>query len=386
MADGTTMVAKDGIATAQNRLRCDLLSHIDSGKLGVGSRIQPFRVLSEKYSIGVPHIVEVVHQLQREGYLRTIRGSGTYVCEPRRDSEPTTVALAIRTQGDIYAEFTGHLLGQLHEKKLIPRIVGVDSLRPVTDIRQIEATYDQLLRENPSVLVLDSSASEETLPRQLYDYERRGGRIVQIFTETGDFRFASLVLPDYEDAVCQATRHFIESHDFESVALLTRVRRPNEPVRWSNTTFYQRGFYRALRTARRPVRATRIRVCAAPEYDLRMNDIRRVLDSPKRPRAIVAERDHMADLALRVADELGLRVPEDLAICGVGDVPVGRDLDLTTLRWDWAEMARQVVREITNSATQPPTSRKVVHMTPELVVRSSCGCRPRPEAQEHTQP
>jgi DNA-binding LacI/PurR family transcriptional regulator/DNA-binding transcriptional regulator YhcF (GntR family) len=368
------MVVQRGVSRAQRQFREDLLHHIDSGKLMAGSRIQPFRVLSEKYSIGVPAIIEVVHQLQREGYVRTIRGSGTYVCERPDDKSPTTVALAIRTQGDVYAEFTGHLLGQLHQQDVIPRVAGLDSLHPYTNIRQVESTFNHLLSDTPSVLVLDSSASEERLPSQLYDYERRGGRIVQIFNEIGDFRFASHILPDYEDAICQATRHFIEEHDYDSVALLTRTRRPKEPARWSYTKLYHRGFYRALRTASRSVNGRRIRVCAAPNNERRMADIRRVLAGPKRPRAIVAERDHMANITLRVAAELGLRVPEDLAVCGIGDVPVAEQCELTTVRWNWNDMARQVVHEIANISTKPPTSRKVVRMTPELVVRSSCGC------------
>lgn len=66
------------------------------------------------------------------------------------------------------------------------------------------------------------------------------------------------------------------------------------------------------------------------------------------PDAVLAASDRMAAGALRAALELGLRVPEDLAISGFDDFEFTRYTtpSLTTVRVPHADMARQAVRSL----------------------------------------
>lgn len=73
---------------------------------------------------------------------------------------------------------------------------------------------------------------------------------------------------------------------------------------------------------------------------------RSLLDRPDRPDAIFVANDHMAFVAMDVArSELGLRIPEDLAVIGFDDVPPAAwpAYDLTTIRQRASAMVARTV-------------------------------------------
>jgi LacI family transcriptional regulator len=71
-----------------------------------------------------------------------------------------------------------------------------------------------------------------------------------------------------------------------------------------------------------------------------------LLRQPDRPTAIFASNDEMAAGIMRVANQLGLRIPEDLSVVGFDDLPLAKQLypTLTTIR--------QPIRAIAETATQ----------------------------------
>lgn len=102
---------------------------------------------------------------------------------------------------------------------------------------------------------------------------------------------------------------------------------------------------------------------------------RRLLELGKPPTAIFAASDLMAAGALRAASELGLRVPEDLAIVGFDDIALASLITprLTTVRQDMHALgeaaAQGLARMIDDSEAAP--ARELVPT--RLVVRASSG-------------
>jgi len=87
--------------------------------------------------------------------------------------------------------------------------------------------------------------------------------------------------------------------------------------------------------------------------------------------------DRMALGALKTTRQLGLRVPEDLAIVGYDDIPDAAYFypSLSTVRQDMVALGRRAVRELgqeieANRSGDPSTPRSVV-LRPELIVRES---------------
>lgn len=101
---------------------------------------------------------------------------------------------------------------------------------------------------------------------------------------------------------------------------------------------------------------------------------RRVLEGPGRPTALAAAADVLAIGALLAARELGLRVPEDLAVVGYGDIEIARLLDppLATLSTPTLEMGRLAAESprSTDARRLPPCRdhhpADALHRPPEL--------------------
>lgn len=102
---------------------------------------------------------------------------------------------------------------------------------------------------------------------------------------------------------------------------------------------------------------------------------RKLLRLPNRPTAIFASNDYMASGALKVAQQMKLRVPYDLSVSGYDDAPLARRLwpRLTTVRHPVEQVCREaaelLIRQLMGeTATFDPN---VIHS--ELVIRESTG-------------
>ncbi|MDH6112217.1 LacI family transcriptional regulator [Kitasatospora sp. MAP12-15] len=104
----------------------------------------------------------------------------------------------------------------------------------------------------------------------------------------------------------------------------------------------------------------------------------KLLRSPNRPPAIFCSTDDQAIGLLRAAREVGIRVPEDLAVAGFDDVPEAAlaDPPLTTVASEREAMARAAVDLVLDDSLMVPGSdtERVRRFPSRLVVRRSCGC------------
>lgn len=106
--------------------------------------------------------------------------------------------------------------------------------------------------------------------------------------------------------------------------------------------------------------------------------VAQLLQRPDRPSAIFAPVDVLAIRVMGVIRNLGLRIPEDVAVAGFDDILMSAYLDppLTTVRHPAAQVGRRAAEllferlEAGDSAVLKPTVERVPC---ELVIRRSCG-------------
>ena len=86
------------------------------------------------------------------------------------------------------------------------------------------------------------------------------------------------------------------------------------------------------------------------------------------PTAVVAAEDSIAMALLRALHEAGLRVPQDISVAGIDDIPASAQAipPLTTLRQPIFEMAAAAYRAITDR------KQKTISIPGTLMIRSSC--------------
>lgn len=100
---------------------------------------------------------------------------------------------------------------------------------------------------------------------------------------------------------------------------------------------------------------------------------RQLLNVRPRPTALFAFNDLMALGAYKAADELGLKIPEDLSIIGYDDIEIARFLSpsLTTVRQSAYEIGQRTGEMLIAHLAEGEPLDGVYQLTPELVVRES---------------
>ncbi len=94
--------------------------------------------------------------------------------------------------------------------------------------------------------------------------------------------------------------------------------------------------------------------------------------------AVFIASDVQALGALDVANEMGVRIPEDLAVVSFDDIEMASHAQLTTMRqpmYDMGVLALEKLLERTRNVSAPPT---LTMFVPELIVRKTCGASSRP--------
>lgn len=101
-----------------------------------------------------------------------------------------------------------------------------------------------------------------------------------------------------------------------------------------------------------------------------------LLASVPRPDAIFAGSDAMAIGVLQAARQLGLTVPDDLAVMGFDDIEPDRthQLDLSTVRQPARVLGVRAVQMLTALIADPTKGPLQEWLPTELVLRGSCGC------------
>ena len=104
---------------------------------------------------------------------------------------------------------------------------------------------------------------------------------------------------------------------------------------------------------------------------------RRLLERSDRPTALFAATDLQAVGVLKAARELGLRIPEDLALAGGDDIELAEFLEvpLTTFRQPAREIGMLGAEILMARLRVGSQALQQVVLKPKLIVRRSSGCR-----------
>jgi LacI family transcriptional regulator len=94
------------------------------------------------------------------------------------------------------------------------------------------------------------------------------------------------------------------------------------------------------------------------------------LDPP--PTAIFASNDQMAIGVFQVAQELGLRIPDDLSVIGFDNITESKYMGLTTVDQFISEMGYVATQMLIKLINDIPLEDQTYQMKTQLVIRSSC--------------
>jgi DNA-binding LacI/PurR family transcriptional regulator len=175
----------------------------------------------------------------------------------------------------------------------------------------------------------------------------------------------SSVCLDDEKVAYEATRHLI-SLGHTSIAMVTG------PMEEDCSQDRTDGYRRALQETGMEVDETMI-----IEGDWSATSGRDALlsfvEQGRVPGAVFAQNDRMAMGVLRAARDVNLKVPTQLAVIGVDDMPLSSYFDppLTTMQQDMPRIGREATRILLEIISKKNTSMRAVKLSAQLVVRQS---------------
>ncbi|MFZ2635617.1 MAG: LacI family DNA-binding transcriptional regulator [Rectinemataceae bacterium] len=131
-----------------------------------------------------------------------------------------------------------------------------------------------------------------------------------------------------------------------------------------------KGFSRAMAESGSPVRPEHVALSDLSVEDARQS-ARAMLSLPDRPRAVFAMSDIHAIGVLRAAADLGLRVPEDLAVMGFDDIEAASYMNLSTVSQSLQESGRLAAETLIAKIREPQRARQSIQLAIGIVERGT---------------
>jgi len=258
-----------------------------------------------------------------------------------------------------YAYFSP-IVGALEEraKKEGYLVVMSESLRQVSIEREVVERFKQLLVS--AVVVHPSSSNTE----HLVNTDRAGTPVIAFARpwDEGD----SIGVDNFE-AGCIAARFLLERNHRE-VAIVGTDSEENVPAKMRVD-----GFLKTISDAGGAISVQRIISVAGTSFEDGCMAAEEL--AGKRPHAIFCVSDRLAFGLVNRLLEIGVRVPEDVAVIGCDNLPQSTysQVPLTTVELPVSEMATLVTNTVFDRIQNPTRLPKRQELLiPKLVIRSSC--------------
>ena len=219
-----------------------------------------------------------------------------------------------------------------------------------------------------AIIVMPSTFDIIGMDEELFDLLEQEARCPIICLQTGYPGFYTISINNRK-SMYDLTRHFISTHHFTDICYMSG------PFQSKDSPERLQGFVDAMSDGGVPIQPNSIY-----EGNYWRNRGKKAMDFFMKdrysyPQAIICANDYMA---LSICDELkerGLRVPDDVCVCGFDGIREGEDAtpSLTTVKITpekYAEAAFQIIDDLSSGKKV----NKTVTVTDEILYRASCGC------------
>lgn len=353
--------------------------YMESGFLKAGDRLPTVRALEQQYRVSRNTVVHALSLLEQQGYVARKHGSGVYVAEhlsPQRVSEPLIGLVGPNVQAElVFRVYEGvehvsrqhgaHVVvastGNSYETERwqVSRLVKLGCqaivLFPCTRTeKQLQDDYLKSEFKDVPIVLVDTAYPEQMRPQVVFDNYRAGFEMTQMLIREGH----------------------------QHIAFMDFARREDNWVHYSTRERY-RGYTEALRMAG---------ITPHPEHrwviwdkHFALDDVRSEistflhnwLTSDPRPTAVIAIEDALAVQTILLAQEIGIRVPEQLCVVGFDDLPVARMFRpaFPTTSPDFRR-AGEIASEIAMQMIQGKAPSSLVYMLPAPILRRGASLGP----------
>jgi DNA-binding LacI/PurR family transcriptional regulator len=353
------------------RIKEHLAAEIANGRLRKGDRLLPEEELCRQYGVSSITMRRALLELAREGLIRRQAGVGTVVVSETRRFSLVLLFIGFREEDwRRLSGIFGSLLGGIGEA-VWAASADLMTLRLPTDADPT-AALDLLLRDRSFDGLLIRSAGD-VVEEQILLLEGRQVPYVVIKRHI-EGRSMNFVTLDDRAGARTATEHLLRL-GYSEVGLIMG------PTDISPRREQLEGYREAL--LKHGLAVDEALILQAGSGPMTEDDgyrlMTHLLRRGKPPRAVFVAGDSLAVGAYAAVHDAGLRIPEDIAMVGYGDLDVARALrpGLTTVATSYYDIGRAAAQHLLEQLAHPHLPARGIFLPPSLVVRESCGSQLR---------
>ena len=350
-----------------------LLARIHAGDFSFDESFCTEKMLSEQHHVSRITAKRAIEDLEQQGILYRKRGVGSFVSRSlspvsKTTDTPKMISLLLpfaTTQGNI-SEAIGSLSAVLAECGyfLSIHVTGSSSLKERT-------TLELLRSQNIAALVYYPKRDNIHLEK-LNDFMFSGCPIVIVDKQT-DCPYLNNVVCDNYDGGRQTARHLL-GQGHRNIAFFTAA--PLSETSSVRDRFA--GFLHEMKAAGIAPDPKQLVTCCEELSDdaalsTELTPFQQKLLAMHRDgiTAIIAENDRIAELIFLACRTIGLRIPEDLCLCGFDDTNVSRSLGITSIHQDFTGIGREVGRILLAALKNPAAETEKIILPVTIVPRAS---------------
>ena len=340
------------------------------------TRLPGRQALCEQYFVSRDTIDRVIAKLCREGYLYTIRNSGTFVADPsitlniNRKLPPETIGVLMPTEGinsSIMVAQGIHDYAEANNLQVVRCITDHDPDKQHSYIRRlILSGISGLLIQPPSVT--RSYAETTSL------IEQAGIPVMFIFSTFPNMTDSPLVAPNFN-----------QSHNFDFVYERGYRRMGFVSNHGNFSSCNALRVYLAVQArnhAENPLRYAVVENFIEREAFIRK--VQALLSMPDRPDVLFCFNDTEAGMVYEAIHRSGLKISDDVGVIGSDNSPVAAEMDppLTSVdigSYDIGYTGISWIHQFVHDGIKPHHWLKIIE--PKVVDRASC-LSPRPACRD----
>jgi LacI family transcriptional regulator len=345
---------------------------IAAGKIKVGERIGSHHELAREYKVSLITVKRALSELIRDGVLFSRVGKGTYASKTQTHTDLAklkTIGLVLRDLKSPFFSMIVHSVEEQASKHGYNILVANSS----EQLEKEESQIRHFRNVGVSGLIIASMTHKYTASRALREIHDEGyPYIVVSYVTDPDIFFVGT---DHEAGGYLAARHLLHN-GYKSVGYI------NGEAGNEVGELRKRGFLRALREKELDLPDRfhfRLRKRGEwHDYNSGYDIGKEVAAMVDRPRAVFAYNDLAALGFEQALIDRGIDVPGKIAIVGFDGIERGEyaPVPLTTVQQMSADIGLLAVANLLKRINEDPVETRMI-LTPRLVVRESCGAKPR---------
>ena len=381
MKNGTLIIPtidKESPEPLYEQVKRYIIDGINSGLFKPNQKIYSESEFSSKFGISRLTVRKALDDLLHQGILFKVQGKGTFIQDPRK----------LKNSSSIKGEPSVGIITLTLENPLVSQmIVGIEQVLYKSGFQltfsysnrdqEIEEEKIKTLRNNGVEGIILYPADREVDDRTLRKAIEDKFPLVFIDRYLEGYEISSVTSDNYAGGY-KITEHFIE-HGYRNIGFLAPPHAGLTPI-----LERFRGYCQALKDHGMPLKDSLVEnevdVSVAKDslsdWHQHKERIRDYIERNGNAEAVFVESDYFAAAFYNICHELGIRIPQDVAIAGFDDdVGVSHLVPpLTTVRQDGFEIGKKAAEMLLEMIERRAWTERHIRVPVELKIRKSCGC------------